>query len=230
MNDDPSRWTRREVTAGALLLAGATAAASRAEAPASIPLPPPEREAGPALAATLARRRSVRAWSGAALALAEVGQLLWAAQGVTASRGRRTAPSAGALYPLELDLVAWRVDGLAPALYRYVPPGHALERRAAAVPARELARAAHDQEWLAGAAAVIAVSGVTRRTAARYGSRAERYVAIEVGHVAQNVYLQAVGLGLGTVIVGAFDDLRVADLVGLAAGEHPLALLPVGHS
>lgn len=230
MNDDPLRWTRREVAAGALLLAGATATASRAEGPTAIPLPPPERAAGPALAATLARRRSVRAWSGGALALTEVGQLLWAAQGVTAFRGSRTAPSAGALYPLELDLVAWRVDGLAPALCRYLPAGHALERRAGAVPARELASAAHDQEWLAGAAAVIAVSAVPRRTAARYGSRAERYVAIEVGHVAQNVYLQAVGLGLGTVIVGAFDDLRVANLLGLATGEHPFALLPVGRS
>ena len=76
----------------------------------------------------------------------------------------------------------------------------------------------------------LALRAAPRRTTARYGSRAERYVAIEVGHAAQNVYLQAVGLGLGTVIVGAFDDSRVADLLGLAAGEHPLALLPVGRS
>lgn len=228
MSDDPSRWTRREVAAGALLLAGAAAATPRAETPVPIPLPPPEPGTGPALTAALARRRSVRDWSARPLALPEVAQLLWAAQGVTASRGRRTAPSAGALYPLELDLLAARVDGLAPAIYRYGPAPHALVRRAAAVPGDEVARAAHGQEWIAGAAAVIAISAVPRRTAARYGSRADRYVAIEVGLAAANVCLQAVALDLGTVVVGAFDDARVADLLGLAAEERPFALLPVG--
>lgn len=228
MSRNPGEWTRRELAADALLLAAAAPALLDVATASAVPLPPPAENGGMALAEALARRRSRRRWSPEALRLAELGQLLWAAQGITSPAGLRSAPSAGALYPLEVDVAAARVDGLAAGLYRYLPRTHRLTRRDDADLRAELSRAAHGQEWIAQAAVVVVLSAVSRRTAGRYGARAERYVAIEVGHAAQNVYLQATALALGTVVVGAFDDARIAERLGLAAGEQPLALLPVG--
>jgi len=220
--------TRRELGAGALLLAGLPAWEAAGLAPVIVHLPEPHRDGGLALQAAIARRRSLRAYAPGSLTLSEAAQLAWAAQGLSHGDGRRTAPSAGALYPLELYLCAGRVDGLAPGVYRYLPPDHALVRTGEGDRRHRLAAAARGQEWIAAGALVLAVAGIYRRTAAHYGSRAERYVHIEVGHVAQNVYLQAVALDLGTVVVGAFDDDAVAAALGLPAGERPLALLPVG--
>jgi SagB-type dehydrogenase family enzyme len=181
-----------------------------------------------AFEANLRARRSVREFSSTPLSLATVGQLLWAAQGVTSAAGERTAPSAGALYPLEIYLVAGNVDGITPGVYRYTPRGHALRFHLGGDRRRELARAALGQSAIAGAAAILVIVAVYGRTSAKYGSRAKRYVHIEVGHVGQNVYLQAHSLGLGTVIIGAFADDRVHELLELPKGEVPLALLPVG--
>jgi len=196
--------------------------------PATIRLPEP-RAAGPtSIEEALRRRRSLREFGRAGLTLAEVAQLLWAAQGRTSADGRRTAPSAGALYPLEILLVAGRVDGLAPGVYRYRPSDHALEQTIQGDRRKALAEAALGQDWAASAPALLVVAAVHERTGRKYGARADRYVAIEAGAAAQNVALQAVALGLGSVVVGAFDDAEVARLAGLAAGERPLAILPVG--
>jgi SagB-type dehydrogenase family enzyme len=222
-----SGWTRRELAAGALGL-GATALRADAPRPGPVSLPHPVVDGGLPVAAALARRRSVRRWRPGALRLEEVAQLLWAAQGATHADGRRAAPSAGALYPLELRLVTGSVIGLPSGVHHYRPGGHTLVPEQTADRRAELAEAAHRQRWIADAPTLFAISGVPRRTAARYGARAERYVAMEVGHAAQNLYLQATALGLGTVIVGAFDDATVARLLALPAGESPLALLPVG--
>jgi len=186
---------------------------------------PSPRLAGPlSLEEVLAARRSIRSFSEEDLTRAEVGQLLWAAQGVTDAGGHRTAPSAGALYPLELDVVT--ADGLA----RYVPEGHRLIRRGSADLRPALRRAALDQAAVGEAPLIIVISGVVERTAARYGAeRAERYVALEAGHAAQNVLLGAVSLGLGAVPIGAFDDAEVRRVLALAEGEDPLYLIPVGH-
>ena len=92
-----------------------------------------------------------------------------------------------------------------------------------------LARSALGQAWIADAAAVLVITAVYERTRSKYGSRTERYVHMEVGHAAQNVYLQAESLGLGTVMVGAFQDKQVKQLLNLSAREAPLALMPVGH-
>ncbi len=228
MNDDSIKLTRRELAESALLFAGGAPALARLAPSETIGLPRPAQQGGLALTAALARRRSLRSWSSGALRLGEVAQLLWSAQGVTAPAGLRAAPSAGALYPLEIDLAAARVDGLARGLYRYLSASHALRRRGDGDLRSRLARAALGQDWLAEAPAVLAISAVAQRTASRYGERAERYVAIEVGHAAENIYLQATALDLGTVIVGAFDDRQLAEVLGLAAEERPLALLPVG--
>ena len=173
-------------------------------------------------------RRSVRRFGSAPLSLEQVGQLLWSCQGVTSADGGRTAPSAGALYPLDVWLIASRVTALGRGIYGYHPGSGRLSVHQAGDFSRALAAAALGQEWVAAAPAVLAITAVISRTAVKYGSRAERYVLIEVGHAAQNVYLQAQSLGLGTVIVGAFDDVRVAEVLSLPDDHAPMALLPVG--
>jgi SagB-type dehydrogenase family enzyme len=176
----------------------------------------------------IARRRSVREFSGEALSLAELGRLLWAAQGITDETGLRTAPSAGALYPLELAVAAGRVTGLPPGLYRYRPQTHSLKSAAPGDVRTALARAALGQSCIATAAAVVVFAAVIDRCADKYGERAFRYVSIEVGHAAQNVCLVAEALGLGTVVVGAFDDDAVRRSLRLAGDETPLTLMPLG--
>jgi len=213
----------------ALSLIALALAATAARVPAeSVALPAPRIAGALSVEQALAGRRSVRDFASTPLTLEQVGQLLWAAQGENRPNGRRTAPSAGATYPLELRLAAGEVEGLAPGLYRYVPSGHRLERLDVRDLRLALVRAAHEQAWMAEAPALVAVSAIAARTAARYGERAERYVPIEVGHAAENFLLQAVALGLGSTPVGAFDDRAVENLLALGAGETPYLLLPVG--
>ncbi len=187
---------------------------------------PAARTQGPiSVEQALKARRSLREFSAAELSLEQLGQLLWAAQGVTGAEGQRTAPSAGALYPLELFAVVGRVAGLEPGVFHYRPQSHGLERVAVG-DLREKVAAACAQEWLAQAPAIVVIGAVPSRTAAKYGKRAGRYVAIEVGAAAENLSLQAEALGLGTTIVGAFDDAQLQKALGI--GEEPLAVLPVG--
>lgn len=175
------------------------------------------------------QRRSIRDYVNNPLNLNEIAQLLWAAQGITdEATGKRAAPSAGATYPLELYLVAGNVDGLSPGLYQYRPHNHDLTLLKQGDLQDALAEAALDQESVSDAAAVILFTAIYERTTQRYGERGVRYVHIETGHAAQNVYLQAEALGLGTVVVGAFDDQTLRELMGLEEGEHPLYLMPVG--
>lgn len=181
------------------------------------------------LESVLQGRRSVREYSQTPLTHDEVAQLLWAAQGVTGPDGFRTAPSAGALYPLEVDVVVGDVDGLPSAIYRYKPDRHELVVSREGDRRRELRAAALGQDCVGAAAAVIALAAVYERTSGKYGERGIHYVHMEVGHAAQNVCLQATALGLGAVVVGAFEDGPVKRALGLARDEEPLALIPVGH-
>jgi SagB-type dehydrogenase family enzyme len=173
-------------------------------------------------------RRSVREYSDDSLSLEDVSQLLWAAQGVTADWGGRTAPSAGALYPLELYLASVRIEGLAAGVYRYVPNGHELVVVRQGDVARELADAALGQGSVGDAAAVLAFTAVYERTTAKYAERGMRYVHMEAGHAAQNALLQATALGLGCVVVGAFDDDALREVLNAPLEETPLCLIPVG--
>lgn len=203
--------------------------AMRAQEPGSVvELPEISVEEGRSIDSALAGRHSVRDFSGDSLSLADVGRLLWAVQGVTGSGGRRVAPSAGALYPLEIHLVADRVVGLGTGVYRYRPRNHDLVLDVTGELHARLADAALDQDWIATAPAVIVIAAVVERTAGKYGQRAERYVHMEVGAAAQNLYLEATALGLGTTFVGAFNDGQVRDLLGLPSEERPYAILPVG--
>jgi SagB-type dehydrogenase family enzyme len=188
-----------------------------------IELPPPQAAGGPPLADAFGRRRSVRDFAPRELTWSEIGQLLWAAQGVTdRTFGLRTAPSAGALYPLEID------SATRSGVYRYQPGSHTLVRRHPHDVRPDLARAALDQPSVAAAPCVFAISAVPARTMHRYGHRGIRYAHMEAGHAAQNLLLQTQVLGLVGAPVGAFDDEAVARVLHAASGEEPLYLVPVG--
>ncbi|MBZ5611271.1 MAG: SagB/ThcOx family dehydrogenase [Acidobacteriia bacterium] len=194
----------------------------------TIALPQPRTKGETSLEHCLLNRRSVRSYRDVPLLLDAVGQLLWAAQGVTAEGHLRTAPSAGALYPLEVYLVAGNVDGVSPGLYHYRPERHELLLVKPGDLRQELARATFEQDCVQSAAATILFAAVYARTGGKYGQRATRYVHMEAGHAAQNVCLQAAALGLGTVTVGAFQDDEVKRVAELPESHEPVYLMPVG--
>jgi SagB-type dehydrogenase family enzyme len=212
-------------------LAGLLAAAPAAAQPAPatvVKLPAPRHEGAMSLEAALWARQSIRALArDSAVALADAGQLLWAAQGVNRPNGHRTAPSAGATYPLELFLVASRVRDLAPGVYHYRTATHDLETVATGDRLRELVDQASHQAWVADAAGVIVFTAVASR-AQRFGVRADRFVPMDVGFAGQNVYLEAAALGLGTTFAGSVDDTAAARVLGLAPEARPLGIMPFG--
>ncbi len=215
----------------AVCLGAATSACAETERAVTEPvrLPAPEHE-GPPLETVIRQRRSVRSFEGA-LTLGEVSQLLFAAQGVTDSIGRRSlhaAPSAGATYPFTVYAVANHVEGLDAGVYRYRPNAHALEPVHAGSVGSALRAAALGQQWVETAGLVVALVADYARTTGRYGERGRRYVHMEAGHISQNLYLQAVALGLGSVAVGAFDDDRAARVLGIESPRVLLYLHPVG--
>jgi SagB-type dehydrogenase family enzyme len=194
----------------------------------TVQLPEPALDGAMSVESALGQRRSVRDLRPDALTVVEVGQVLWAAQGITAEWGGRTAPSAGATYPIEVHMAVTAVEGLDPGVYRYRPDGHRLERTVDGDVHSELAQAALGQAAVALAPVNVVIAAVEARTASRYGMRAERYVTLEAGHVAQNIALQAVALDLGSVPIGAFDDAGVAEVLQLAQRERVLYILPLG--
>jgi SagB-type dehydrogenase family enzyme len=193
-----------------------------------IELPEPRYDSDVSIEQSLLRRRSIRSYTSESLTLQELAQLLWAAQGVTDPRGFRTAPSAGALYPLELYVVAGDVQDLSPGVYRYAPDEHQLVKIVDGDKRVELADAALGQHFVGEGAIVIVFTAVYERTTGKYGDRGIRYVHMEVGHAAQNLCLQATAMDLGAVTVGAFYDEEVAELLNLPGDEQPLYIIPVG--
>ncbi|MCK5314389.1 MAG: SagB/ThcOx family dehydrogenase [Anaerolineales bacterium] len=193
-----------------------------------ITLPKPVYSSETSVEAALLNRQSTRSYRGESLALSEVGQLLWAAQGITRPGGYRTAPSAGALYPLEVYLLAGDVRDLDSGFYKYNPESHELWGVFEGDKRVELSQAALNQEAIRDAPAVIVISGIYERTTGKYGERGHQYVHMEVGSAAQNVYLQAVSLHLGTVFIGAFYDEDVKKVLQLGENEEPFCILPVG--
>lgn len=211
---------------GLFLLGCAVSSRLGEEEPLEVKLPEPRPSGEMSVEEALAARRSVRSYQDEALSLTELAQLLWAAQGITAHWGGRTAPSAGATYPLEVYAVVGEVIGLEAGVFHYRPDGHLFVRRTVGDLRGELASAALGQEWVREAPVSLVIAARYERTTRRYGERGVRYVHIEVGHAGQDIYLQAEALGLGTVIVGAFDDQDVKTLLGIE--EEPLAIMPVG--
>jgi SagB-type dehydrogenase family enzyme len=193
-----------------------------------IPLPAPVSESDISIEEALANRRSVREFKDETLQLSEISQLLWAAQGISHESGKRTAPSAGALYPLEIYLITGQSPGLEEGVYKYLPLEHALLHTSDFTLRSELAAAALNQEPVRDAPVLLLICAVYERTTEKYGDRGQRYVHMEVGFASQNIYLQAESLGLGTVFIGAFYEDQVKEILDLPDDETPLGLMPVG--
>ncbi|CAB3289864.1 SagB-type dehydrogenase domain protein [Methanocaldococcus lauensis] len=174
----------------------------------------------------LLKRRSIREYSSTPLTLKELSHLLFAAYGITDSRGFKTVPSAGATYPLEIYVNVRDVIGLEEGVYKYIPEKHSIVRILYEEVGQKLALASLKQMFIAVAPIVIIIAADFERTTRVYGDRGFRYVHMEVGHVAQNIYLMATSLGLGTVSVGAFYDNEIKNILGI--DEYPLLLMPVG--
>jgi SagB-type dehydrogenase family enzyme len=182
---------------------------------------------GAALDSLLCARESVRSYADSSLSFEEVQKLLWAGGGLLPD-GRRTIPSAGALYPLRFLLVSGEVDGLAPGVYRYETADSSLIPVREGDARRELATACLGQPWVLDAPASIVIAAEASITTDHYGERGVRYVFMEAGHASQNIYLECAAMGLGTVAVGAFLDSSVAVATGLRPGEMALYVMPVG--
>lgn len=192
-------------------------------------LPEPEKESETSIEEALLKRRSVREYKDEPLTLKEVSQILWAGQGITEPKwGGRTTPSAGALYPLEIYLVVKKVEGLKSGVYHYLSKEHKLKKVLEGDVSSELAVAAVGQMFIAQAPVNLVFTGIFERTTQKYKERGIRYVFMEAGHAAQNVYLQAQSLGLGTVTVGAFDDEAIKEILKLKKEETPLYIMPLG--
>ena len=200
--------------------------------PKVIKLPKPRTQGTVSLEESLARRRSIREYTEQPLSIEQLSQLLWAAQGITLPTwGFRTAPSAGATYPLELYVVVGKecVNGLEEGVYRYDPKSETLTFIADGDRRRDLSIAALGQEWVAGARVDIVITALYERTTRRYGERGVRYVHMEAGHVSENIYLQAAAMGLATVTIGAFYDEQVKKVLELPKELEPLYIHPVGY-
>ena len=185
-------------------------------------LPIPRKKGDASLEESLEKRRSERRFTPKELTWQQISQLLWAGQGIS-GRTYRTTPSAGALYPLEIYLII--KDGV----YHYKPEEHELELTLKSDVRRQLSQAALNQGFIEEAPVNIVIAAVYQRTERGYGKRAARYVHIEVGHAAQNIHLQAVALGLGSVPVGAFYDEQVQKTLSLPQNVQPLYIIPVGY-
>lgn len=188
-----------------------------------INLPKPKLKSSFSVEEAILKRRSVRRYSSKELTIDQISQLLWAGQGITDVRGFRAAPSAGALYPLEIYLL--KNDGV----YRYIPEGHRLERISDRNLKKALAVASWNQRFINEAAVDIVICAVYERVTSRYGKRGIRYTDIEVGHAAENIHLQALSLGLCSVPVGAFNDNAVSKILNLSSMEKPIYIIPVGY-
>jgi SagB-type dehydrogenase family enzyme len=218
--------------AGLVMMATLLFSAVGSPAAEIVQLPPPNFQGKMSVEEALKKRRTVRQFSNKELNLAQVSQLLWSAGGISDSRGLRTAPSAGATYPLEFYLVVGErgVTGLAPGLYHYRPDSHTLELTRQGDLRARVARASLHQTWMAGAPVMVVFAAEYRRCTARYGDRGIKYTHMEIGHAGQNLFLQAEALGLACGIVGAFEDRTLKENLHLAQQHEPLLVMPVGYS
>ena len=199
--------------------------------PMPISLSLPSQKGTISLEEALACRRSVREFTPEPISQSQLSQILWAAQGIKDGwGGYRTTPSAGATYPLEIFVVCGKnsVEELDAGIYQYNIDSHSLTLCYEGDIRLELAQAALSQEFVYHASVDIVICAEYERTLRRYGARGERYVHTEVGHAGQNIYLQAVALGLATVAVGAFYDERVREVLRLEKRYKPLYIMPVG--
>jgi SagB-type dehydrogenase family enzyme len=210
-----------------------------------VKLPSPRLKGEVSLEETILRRRSIRRYQKQPVELSQLSQVLWSAQGITGTGGFRAAPSAGATYPLEIFVAIGKQgvimrevptasrqapEELASGIYHYEVDAHALTLQKSGDLRPDLARAALDQEFIVEAPVDIVICAIYYRTSYRYGGRGERYVHIEVGHVGENIHLQALALGLATVEVGAFHDEEVRKVLGVQEQTKPVYIMPLGRA
>ena len=194
-------------------------------------LPVPILDGDVSLEKAIKERRTVRSFVDKSLTVAQLSQILWAAQGITDDRGlKRAAPSGGALYPIDVYAVVGKnsVEGLPQGVYRYDPPRHSIQKRVDADAREDVAVASLRQMWIATAPVILILTAEYRRITVKYGERGNRYAMIEVGHIGQNIFLQCEALGLSAGIVGAFYDTQVASALNAQENHEPLIIMPVG--
>ncbi len=194
-------------------------------------LPKPGYE-GLSLEEALRTRRSIRDYPDKLLSLNALSQLLFAAQGITAQDGDlmlRTAPSAGALYPIEIYIVVNKVAGLERGIYHYAVPDHSLELIQKGNFRKKIIGCALDQEMAGKSDVTFILTAIFQRTTWKYGERGYRYAYMEAGHIGQNIALQTASLGLGAVGIGAFYDDDINKLIGIdGTSEAALYIYAVG--
>lgn len=198
---------------------------------ATVALPKPRTSGRMSVEEAILKRRSVRNYLRKPITLAQLSQVLWAAQGITDKEsGHRAAPSPGAKYTLELYAFTREggVTTLPAGVYHYEPAAHRITRVKTGDCTSSLQSAAGEQEQVGQAAATMAITGVFKRATAKYGERGIQYAIQESGSAAENIYIESTALGLGTVMIGSFDDAQVGQLIGVAKDEKPLLLMPLG--
>ena len=191
-----------------------------------IKLPEPILKGNVSVEEALKSRRSVREYKNTPLTLKDLSQILWAVNGKTSDWGGRTSPSAGATYPIEIYLVAGNIEGLKTGFYHYQIDIHALNFLKKNDIREDLSHSSLNQLSVKNAPVIIIISGVFARTTSRYGERGVRYILMEAGHCGQNIHIQAEALGLGSVMIGAFEDEKVKMVLGIK--EDVFYLCPIG--
>jgi len=204
----------------------------------SYQLPMPQTKGNISVEEALQSRRSRRQFIDKEISAEQLSQVLWSAYGITKPMnnppflrgGMRTAPSAGALFPLEIYVLVGKVIGIEPGFYRYISQENKIVRLIDKDLRAELCTAAYNQKMVKDAPAVLFYSAIYSRCTQKYGDRGrERYVCMDLGHSAENVYLQVEALNLGTCAIGAFVDKAIADLLKLDKEEEPLYIMPFGY-
>jgi len=200
---------------------------------AMIKLPEPKLKGQMSLEEVISKRRSIRDFSDTPLTKEQISQILWAAQGITdKEKSFRSAPSAGALYPLELFLVVGEngVKDISPGVFQFLPEDHSIKVVLDKDVKEDLANAALGQSAVAQVAVDIVITAEFERTTGKYGERGVQYVWLEAGHVAENILLQVTSFGLGAVPIGAFNDEKVIKILNIPLEFKPLYIIPIGRS
>jgi SagB-type dehydrogenase family enzyme len=191
-------------------------------------LPAPRFAAGLATEEAIARRRSVRAYSGQPLDAATLSRVLMLTGGIVTSEWgapHRAAPSSGALYPIEVYPVVHTVDGVEPGVYHYGIERHVLELVAAGDVRQRVVEQSLHQEFLGQCNAVVFLTMIMQRMRFKYQDRSYRYGLLEAGHIGENLYLAATSLGLGACGVGAFMDDDINRMLGVDGVEEAVVYM-----
>lgn len=187
-------------------------------------LPEPKIKGEVSLEETLLKRRSIRNFSDKELSKEIISQILWASYGISDKRSNfHTAPSAGAIFPIEIYAV------ISEGIFNYLPKEHKLILQKEGDLRKDLSKACYGQHFVEQASINVIIVGVYERITPHYGERGIQYTIQETGHIAQNIHLQAVALNLGSVPVGAFSEQEVSKVLSLKRGEKPLYVIPVGY-